>query len=300
MRVFVIGAQGQLARALSSQPTSAAEVIAIGRPDVDIRDPDTIATAIARLEPSIVINVAAFTAVDQAETNPDEAFAINAEGAGTVAKCCHIAGVPLIHISTDYVFDRANERAYVEEDPVAPINTYGRSKLEGERLVSQHCARHLIIRTSWVFSPFGHNFFTTMLRLADTRKQLRVVDDQVGCPTYAPHLAEGLLKLASHICDQPIEAPFWGLYHLAASGSTSWYGLARAIFASVEKRGGMHPVVEAICTAEYPTPARRPMNSQLDCSKIQAQFGIGLPHWIDGTDECVGRILSGHSRQKSL
>jgi dTDP-4-dehydrorhamnose reductase len=216
-----------------------------------------------------VINAAAYTAVDRAESEQDLAFAINRDGARILAEACATIGLPFIHVSTDYVFDGTKRSPYVETDPVAPVSVYGQSKEAGERAVFEFCPHAMVFRTSWVFGIEGANFVKTMLRLGRERPLLRVVNDQFGCPTFADDLAHALISAAARY--EP------GLYHLAGTGHTTWYGFAREIFA-----GHTTPDVEPITTADYPTPAKRPANSVLDCTKARTVLGVELPHWTDG------------------
>ena len=198
--------------------------------------------------------------------------------------------LPVIHMSTDYVFDGNKSGPYVEDDPVAPAGIYGASKLAGEVAVAEANPKHLIFRTAWVYSATGHNFVKTMLRLAADRDQLNVVDDQYGNPSYAPHLAVAILEVAHKICDDT-SFPLWGIYHLAGTGTTTWCGLARHVFRCSEAMGGPHADVSPITTSEYPTPAKRPANSQLDCKKAKKTFGVELPRWKTGVADCVERLL---------
>ena len=252
----MIGAQGQLARALvESAKSTDISVVAVGRPELDLLKPTTVARAIEDVAPDVVVNAAAYTAVDKAEAEPELAYAINAEGAGRVAEACAWKNIPLIHISTDYVFNGVLARPYREDDQPAPLGVYGQSKLEGERLVADVCQRHVILRTAWVYSPFGHNFVKSMLRLADNQSEIGVVDDQVGNPTYAPHLAEGILAVARQIMSGPENDLRWGVYHMAGAGEATWCRLAQEIFAQSKSLGGPVAHVRPIRTAEYPTPA---------------------------------------------
>jgi len=291
VRVLVTGTGGQLALSLAEiAGQQGADVAAAGRPGLDVTRQASIAENIKRIRPAIVVNAAAFTDVDAAERDPALAHAVNAEGAGNVASACARAGVPMVHISTDYVFDGNKPDPYVEEDLPAPVNAYGRSKLEGETRVAATCSRHLILRTAWLYSPFGRNFARTMLRLAGERDAIRVVADQVGTPTYAPHLAQAVLAAASQILRNRDE-PLWGTYHAAGAGATSWCGLAEELLACSAAGGGPSASVHPIDTAGYPTPARRPANSRLDCSKLERTFGITLPRWETGARACMARLV---------
>ncbi|MEZ5817096.1 MAG: dTDP-4-dehydrorhamnose reductase [Hyphomicrobiaceae bacterium] len=290
MKVLVIGTEGQLARSLREAVLPAGVTLeSLGRPCLDLADAAGAAAAVERVRPGLVVNAAAYTAVDRAESDADAAFAINAAGPEALARACDELGMPLLHVSTDYVFDGSKPAPYVEDDPVAPLGVYGRSKLEGEQRVAVLCPRHLILRTAWVYSPFGNNFVKTMLRLAGTRDEIAVVDDQIGNPTYAPHLADAILALAGHLAEGREVA--WGIYHAAGTGDVTWCGLAREVFVQSARHGGPVARVRAITTAEYPTPARRPANSRLDCGRLRQALGHGLPAWQSGIENCVARLL---------
>lgn len=293
MKLLVTGAQGQVAQSLVAAQSSH-DVVAIGRPDLDITDIDTVRRHIGAVEPAVVVNCAAYTAVDKAESETEAAERANASGAGNVARACNEAGIPVIHISTDYVFDGEKPTPYLETDYTGPRSAYGRTKLAGEEMVAIANPRHLILRTAWVYSPYGNNFVKTMLRLAATRPELGVVDDQLGSPTYAPHLAEAIVAILEQIERQP-HAIDWGVYNAAGAGETTWCGFAREVFQVSQEAGGPSAVVSAITTAEYPTPARRPANSRLDGGKLKSVFGIGLQHWTEGVRACVSALLA-HSR----
>lgn len=292
MRLLIAGWQGQLARALVEAAANRAEIkaVALGRPGLDLVRPGTIHSTLADTRPDIVINTAAYTQVDRAEQEEAAAMALNAEGARLIAEAAARRGAVIVHVSTDYVFDGTKAAPYVETDPTGPINAYGRSKLAGERAVAAANPRHLILRTAWVHSATGANFVKTMLRLGRERTEVRVVDDQVGSPTYAPHLAAAILAIAAQVRSLGAAAP-WGTYHAAGTGSVSWCGLAREVFAVSARLGGPRPAVVAIPSADYPTPARRPANSRLDCGKLAASFGVRLPDWRQGVEEGVRRML---------
>ena len=290
MKLLVTGTSGQLAQSLLEAGLAAGvAVVALRRPHLDLTIPGTIRASLTDVRPDIVVNAAAYTAVDKAESEEQLAHKVNAAGAGELAALCDKLGVPLVHISTDYVFDGAKRSAYVETDPTGPRNAYGRSKLAGEQAVIAATSRHVILRTSWVYSPFGTNFVRTMLRLAADRPELRVVDDQIGCPTYAPHLAVAILAVAARLQSDTAAAP-WGVYHAAGTGETSWCGFAREIFADCARRGKPAPRLTAIATSDYPTPAQRPASSRLDCGKLAGTFGVRLPDWRDGTRNCLARL----------
>lgn len=293
MRLLIAGWQGQVARGLVEMAPGAPDVTActVGRAAVDICEAKTIERAMVQTRPDVVINSAAYTAVDKAESDQDQAFRMNRDGAGALAAAAARAGVPIIHISTDYVFDGSKTTPYVEDDATRPVTVFGKSKLEGEDAVRAANPRHIIVRTAWVHSPGGNNFVRTMLRLAGERDELRVVGDQSGNPTYAPHLCNALLEIARQVKGQAENFSGWGLYHAAGTGVTTWHGLASAVMAVSGKLGGPSVPVKAITTVEYPTPAKRPVNSALDCNKLQRMFGITLPDWQDGAETCVKRLL---------
>ena len=292
MRVLVTGREGQLARGLLEAADSVGiQVLAIGRPDIDVADERSVTAVIARERPDIVVNAAAYTAVDKAESEPAVALAVNALGAEAVARACAAHSIPIIQISTDYVFDGMKDGPYVENDFTAPINVYGRTKLEGEQRVAKVCQRHLILRTAWVFSPWGANFVRTMLRLATTRPSIGVVDDQRGSPTSASHLARIVLEIAARVVTDPTSAR-WGIYHAVGGGETSWFGFAREVFRHAAAQGLPVADVAPIATSAYPTPARRPANSRLNCDKLRLAFGLELPDWRLGVEDCVARLAA--------
>jgi dTDP-4-dehydrorhamnose reductase len=299
VKVLVTGREGQLARGLlEAADGTTVQVVAIGRPDIDLADETSVTAAVARERPDVVVSAAAYTAVDKAESEPDVARAVNALGAERVAKACADNGIPIIHVSTDFVFDGTSDRPYREDDPTGPINVYGQTKLEGEQRVANACERHLILRTAWVHSPWGSNFVKTMLRLAATRPNIGVVDDQRGSPTYAPHLAGIVLAIASRVSADPAGTR-WGIYHAVGGGETTWFGLAREIFRRAAEQGLPAADVAAIATAAYPTPARRPANSRLNCDKLHRSFGLELPDWQVGVQDCVARLAESAPNEQS-
>ncbi|MGO8912635.1 MAG: dTDP-4-dehydrorhamnose reductase [Bradyrhizobium sp.] len=290
MKVLITGREGQLARGLLEAADGiGVDVLAIGRPEVDVVDEGAVTAVIARERPDLVVNAAAYTAVDKAESEPAVAHAVNALGAEAVARACAAHSIPIIQISTDYVFDGMKDGPYVEDDLTAPINVYGRTKLEGEHRVAKACQRHLILRTAWVYSPWGANFVKTMLRLAATRPNIGVVDDQRGSPTSALHLARIVLDIAGRVVTDPAGAQ-WGIYHAVGGGETTWCGFAREIFRNAAARGLPVADVAAIATSAYPTPARRPANSRLNCDRLRLTFGLELPDWRLGVEDCVARL----------
>lgn len=298
MKLVVTGREGQVAASLleAGHRCAGVEVIAIGRPELDLQRPDTVIDAIAAAKPDIVVSAAAYTAVDQAEDEPDLAFAVNAAGAGKVAQAAARLGVPVLHLSTDYVFDGSGAGAYVETDAPAPRSVYGASKLAGEQAVAAANPHHLILRTAWVYSPFGRNFVKTMLRLAADRDEIAVVADQWGNPTSALDVADAILHAAAMLHRNKIFDAF-GIYHLAGTGETSWSGFARHILDTSRVSGGPWARVRDIATMDYPTKARRPANSRLSSAKFASVFTWNAPDWRDSTDAVVRRILAGEGRR---
>ena len=292
MRVYVIGSEGQVARSLREAAARDPSVV-LGfslRDEVDLLLPSTIRNALVNFRPDVVINPAAYTAVDKAEAESEQAFAINRDGAGAVAEAAEMVGAPVIHFSTDYVFDGRKEGAYVESDPVAPSGVYGMSKLQGEVAVAAAHSRHVILRTSWVYAPFGSNFVRTMLRLAAERDRLRVVDDQVGCPTYAPDVAVAALSIAAQIAGTGWKAGHGGVTHLAGPDSISWCGFARKVVALSARGGGRLVPVDPIATRDYPTPAARPANSRLSTVRLSSLFGVHIPPLETSLASCLDRL----------
>ncbi|MFD1793569.1 dTDP-4-dehydrorhamnose reductase [Ochrobactrum teleogrylli] len=291
MKMVVTGREGQVVQSLLEKAAQRPdlEVIALGRPELDLADPATIRKAIADAKPDVVVSAAAYTAVDQAEDEPELALAVNAAGAAVVAEAAKACGAPVIHLSTDYVFAGNSDRPYVETDPTGPRSVYGSSKLEGERLVAAANPQHIILRTAWVYSPFGKNFVKTMLRLAETRDGLSVVSDQWGNPTSALDIAEAIIRVADHLAAKPDFADY-GVYHLAGTGDINWSGFARGIFAESAKHGGPTAEVTDIATADYPTKAARPANSRLSTEKFTTTFGWSMPHWQASLAEVVKRL----------
>ncbi|ALN73836.1 dTDP-4-dehydrorhamnose reductase [Aureimonas sp. AU20] len=293
MRLLVTGRDGQVAQALLTLSGGDLELVALGRPALDITDRASLDLAIAEHRPDAVVNAAAYTAVDKAESEEAAAFAVNAEGAGNAAAAAAAAGLPVIHISTDYVFAGDKSAPYVETDPTGPQGVYGRSKLEGERLVAEANPNHAILRTAWVYGPYGANFLKTMLRLSQTRDELRVVGDQRGTPTYAPDIAGGIVAVARKLVSGAPEAR--GTFHMVAEGETTWAGFAEAVFERLAASGGKTVRVEPITTADYPTPARRPANSRLDTARFRAAFGHSLPVWTDGVTRCMAALAANEA-----
>lgn len=276
MKILVFGKTGQVAAELQRRGT----IIALGREDADLSDPAACVAAIETHSPDIVINAAAYTAVDRAEDEELLATVINGETPGHIARACAKRGIPMVHISTDYVFDGSGNALWSETDPVAPQNAYGRSKLAGETAVIEAGGVYVILRTAWVFSAHGNNFVKTMLRLSEARNSLSVVDDQIGCPTPAAAIADACLLMAAELIQAPQKA---GLYHFGGTPEVSWKTFASEIFT----QAGRHVDVTGIPTSDYPTPASRPINSRLDCKAIKAAFGINQPDWRGGLHDVL-------------
>jgi dTDP-4-dehydrorhamnose reductase len=299
--ILVAGKTGQLARCLAQEARRrSSTIVTLGRPELDLCRPESIAPVLAAHAPRAIVNAAAYTAVDKAEAEPTLAMAVNRDGAGALAAAAARLGVPFIHVSTDYVFDGRKQAPYREEDAPSPLGAYGRSKLEGEAAVRAACPAADILRTAWVYSPFGQNFVTTMLRLAATREKVQVVDDQCGAPTAAGDLAFAVLDLVERLTAQRGADRVAGdIYHLTGAGETTWYGFAGAIFAGWARRGHRAPVLEPITTAQYPTAARRPANSRLDCSKIARVFGLRLPPWQNSLERCLDELATAQAEAQA-
>ena len=288
MRIAVTGRSGQVVTSILERAPGGVEIVTLGRPELDLADPATIGPAIAAAAPDLIVSAAAYTAVDKAESEPGLAQAINGIAPGLIGEAAAARDIPVIHLSTDYVFAGDKPAPYVETDPTGPATAYGRSKLEGEQALARATGNHLILRTAWVYSPFGGNFVKTMLRLAESRDEVRVVADQQGCPTSALDIADAILALAPRLADR--QAPR-GVFHLVGSGEANWACFAEAIFAASAAQGGPSARVVPITTAEYPTPARRPANSRLATDKLRAAYGLALPHWRDSLPGTVGRLV---------
>ncbi len=299
MKILVIGAKGQLGWELCRRGEKQGfDMVALDLPEFDITDFFTVKEKVSQAGISLVINAAAYTAVDQAESEPELAFAVNRDGPAYLASSCAKAGIPLIHISTDYVFDGDKKGPYLATDPVSPLGVYGRSKAEGEMEVRDHSQEHIIIRTAWLYGIHGHNFVKTMLRLGKEREVLKVVADQYGCPTYAADLAEAILEIAAQIgkgCDI-----IWGTYHYCGRGVTTWHGFAEKIFDLARERHSlMVKKVVPITTDQYPTPAKRPANSVLDCSLITKHFGISPKPWAESLARMIELVVSAEGTRRT-
>ena len=287
MTMLVTGGAGQLATALAR--AGGVEVERVGRPGFDFERPETVAATFERVRPDLVVNAAAWTAVDAAEQEPEAAMRANRDGPAALARLCAQAGVPLIHVSTDYVYDGDKGAPYVETDPPNPTGVYGATKLAGERAVLEACERAAVLRTSWVYSATGKNFVKTMLGAAQVRDTLKVVGDQKGCPTSADDLADAILAVAARL-RAGWRAEYAGVFHAAGEGWTTWHGLAVAVFEASGALGGKVPTVDAIRTADWPTPAKRPADSRLDCGKLARVFGVRQPDWRESLRRTVGAL----------
>lgn len=287
MTILVTGGRGQVATELSR--LGGADVTVVGRPEFDFDHPETIDASVARAGPRLVINAAAYTAVDAAESDQDAAARANHDGPARLAQLCQHREIPLIHISTDYVFDGRKGVPYIETDPPSPQGVYGASKLAGEDAVLNACSRAVILRTAWVYAPRGKNFLLTMLNAAKKVSKLRVVADQRGSPTPAEDLAATILALP--FIRGPWRDDYRGIFHATAAGDTTWFGFASAIFRDAAQYGIPIPEIEPITTADWPTPARRPPDSRLDCAKLARVFNRRLPTWEDGLARTVARVF---------
>jgi dTDP-4-dehydrorhamnose reductase len=288
--VLVTGGTGQVASALA-EAAAGLPLLRAGRPAFDFDRPDTIRPALEAAAPSLVINAAAYTAVDRAETEPEAALRANRDGPAALAAWCAAAGIPLIHISTDYVFDGLKGAAYVETDPTSPTGVYGASKLAGEQAVLAACPQAIILRTSWVYAATGRNFVLTMLNARARTDRLRVVADQIGCPTTAHDLAQAILGIVTRLRADGWDDRYAGLFHAAGTGWTSWHGLATSVFEEAARHGMSPPSVEPIATADWPTPARRPPDSRLDCARLAETFGLRLPPWRDSLATVIDDVF---------
>jgi dTDP-4-dehydrorhamnose reductase len=297
MRILLTGANGQVGWELSNRGRQRGlEILALDRSALNIKDPSSVEKEVSQPGVFLVVNAAAYTAVDQAELEPELAFSVNRDGPAYLASACAKARIPLIHISTDFVFDGEKRGPYHETDQVSPLNVYGKSKAAGEIAVRERLQEHIILRTAWVYGVHGNNFVKTMLRLGREREVVHVVDDQYGCPTYAADLAETILKIAAQFLDDGQVQ--WGTYHYCGKGVTSWYGFAEAIFSVAAEYVALRVrQVEPISTAQYPTAARRPANSVLDCSLVERSFGIVPKPWDESLARMLEQVLSGEQAE---
>lgn len=296
MKILLFGKGGQVGWELQRSLAPLGELVALDGDSTglcgDFTNLDGLADTVAQVSPDVIVNAAAHTAVDQAEREPELARMINAGAPGVLARAASARGAWLVHYSTDYVFDGSGARPWTEGDAAAPLNVYGQTKLEGEQLIAAHCGRHLIFRTSWVYAARGGNFARTMLRLAQERERLSVIDDQVGAPTGADLLADVTAHAVRQVMQRPGDA---GLYHLVAGGETSWHGYARHVIAEAQRvQPGLRITardMDPVPTHAFPTPARRPHNSRLDTSRLRATFGLTLPPWEQGVNRMLAEIL---------
>lgn len=285
MKILITGRHGQVSQALQQQLQGLGELIVLGREQLDLADAEHIRQQVRVHRPDLIINAAAHTAVDQAESEADLAFAINATAPGILAEEAKALGSQLIHYSTDYVFDGSKPGPYTEADTPNPLGVYGQSKLAGEQAIAAVGGQYLILRTSWVYSNHGKNFLLTMQRLLQEKPHLRIVADQIGAPTWAGTIAASTRALIER--GQGGKAGEWGIYHLTAEGETSWFGFAQAIGEHLRASGRACAELEAIPSSAYPTPARRPLNSRLDCSHLRQQWHVSQPLWQDALRECL-------------
>lgn len=289
-RILVLGRSGQVATALMARlPLDGHEVEALGRAALDLADPDSARAAVLERAPEIIVNAAAYTSVDRAENDAAAAQALNATGPAAAAAAAAELGAAFIHFSTDYVFDGTKGKPYEEDDLPRPLGVYGRTKLEGEQAIAAVNPQHVILRTAWVCSPTGSNFVKTMLRLAEERDSLGVVDDQYGRPTFARDLANAVGTIISRL-PSDADQDGWGVFHAASQGETTWCGFARAIMNGSRARGGPAAEVRPITTADFPTPAQRPADSRLSTERLTWLYGIKLPQWQTALDICMDEI----------
>lgn len=290
-RILLTGANGQLGYEVARQGLEKGlDLAALDRSQLDITDRTSVAEVVGQLAPDLIVNTAAYTAVDRAETDRQAAFAVNRDGARNLAEAAQKHGSVLIHFSTDYVFDGSHQHGYVEQDDVGPVSVYGESKEAGETAIRAATDRHMILRTSWVYGVHGANFVRTMLKLAQERGQISVVDDQRGCPTYTADLAEVVLRLAERILTEQLQQDGYGTFHCAGQGEVTWHGFADKIFELAGERFCKKPELIAIPASEFPTPARRPANSALDCSKLARVHGLALRQWQEALSDMLDRL----------
>lgn len=291
MNILLLGASGQVGWELQRSLAPLGELHTADRATADLEQHDQLRALVAQLQPDVIVNAAAHTAVDKAESEPDRAYAINAEAPRLLAQLAAERGAWLVHYSTDYVFDGNGERPWLEDDATGPLSVYGRTKLAGEAAIRASGARHLIFRTSWVYASRGNNFARTMLRLSAERETLRVIDDQIGAPTGADLIAD----VTAHALRQAMAKDITGTFHLAAGGHTSWHDYAQFVIETARRLKPDLPLrvktVEAIPTSAYPTPAQRPLNSRLDTNRLRSTFGLHLPHWHTGVLRMLHEIL---------
>lgn len=294
MRVVVTGRQGQLVRSLLElDPTKGVEVIAVGRPELELTDSRTVEAAIAPLNPAVIVHAGGYTDTEKAEIEPDLARIVNVDGALAVAACARKLGAPIIHLSSSYVFDGSSARPYREDDPIAPLGAYGKTKAAAEAAVAAAQPDHVMLRTSLVFSPFGRNSLTSFLKRAEQQDEVLVVADQLVNPTAASDLAEGILTIARNLTGGTRKPEYYGVFHLTSRGSATPAEFATALFAISAQLGGPSAKVVPVKSDEYPSRVRRPLNSRLDCTKIATIHGVALPAWQPRLRNCVERVLAG-------
>lgn len=290
---LIIGRSGQLATALTQHMPGVVQQLSImGRGDLDLANPVQVRERILALRPDVILNAAAYTGVDDAELHPEAAMALNATGPGVAAAAAAELGAPMLHVSTDYVFDGSKGAPYLENDPTCPLGVYGASKLAGERAVAAANPDHVILRTAWLCSSTGSNFVRTILRLAEERDEIGVVDDQRGRPTFATDLAKAMAAIVQHLATDD-DPSLRGVFHLSGADDASWFDFATAIVAGSVARGGKAVAVRPISTADYPTRARRPVDSRLDCQHIRQAHGVVARPWRDGLADCLDQIYQG-------
>lgn len=297
MRILLLGSGGQVGHELRRSLALLGDVVALDYPEFDLGQPVTVAGIVATYAPTVIVNAAAYTAVDRAEQEPGLALAVNAESVDVLARCAAASGSLLVHFSTDYVYPGTGERPWVESDPTGPLNAYGRTKLAGDEAIARSGCRHVILRTSWVYASRGKNFVRTILRLAGERDRLSVVDDQFGTPTAASFLADVAARVIERHRHDP-NAPS-GVFHAAPTGGTTWFGVAQAVLERARSRGvALKLAQDALVpctTAEYPLPAARPRNSRLDVERLQREFGIRCPDWREDLHRIVDELTEGAS-----
>jgi dTDP-4-dehydrorhamnose reductase len=299
MRILVTGKNGQVDTSLKSIGDQLGlEVIRIGLPEIDLSMPDTLEAAVREAAPDVIVSSAAYTAVDKAETEAELAVKINSEAPAELARLASDLNIPILHLSTDYVFDGEKQSPYTETDTPGPFSVYGRTKLSGEDRIRAATENHVILRTAWVYSPYGSNFVKTMLRLGETRDEVNVVADQHGCPTYAPEIARALLAIAQQVAIDR-DPTLRGTFHLTGDGETTWAEFAQAIFSGATKRGRAPVKVNEITTTEYPTPAKRPANSRLNADKLDAVYGLRLDTWQNSLEECLDQLITKSTEERS-
>jgi dTDP-4-dehydrorhamnose reductase len=287
LRILISGQHGQVSQALQHSLKDMGELIVLGRDQFDLSQPQSLRAKVRDIKPDLIINPAAHTAVDQAESEPELALAINGVAPGVLAEEAAALDIPLIHYSTDYVFDGSKNGPWIESDATNPLGVYGSSKLAGEQAIAAVGGQHLILRTSWVYSLVGRNFLLTMQRLLKEREKLTIVADQIGAPTWAGTIAQSTRQLIEHW--QTGDTGAWGVYHLTASGETSWFGFAQAIGRQLIEQGKRCATLEPIPSTAFPTPAARPLNSRLDCGLLQREWGVTQPDWHDALLECLAQ-----------